>query len=66
MASGHAQGGYWAEFDDQAPVKREGQLIFFAHFLHLGGRWEQFVKKSPLRDTGNRASQVVDVLMAPR
>jgi len=55
-------GRYWAEFDDQAPVTREGQLIFFAQFLHLGGRWEQFVRKSPLRYTGNRGSEVVDVL----
>ncbi len=42
-------GRYWAEFDDQAPVTREGQLIFFAQFLQVGGRWERFVKKSPLR-----------------
>ena len=26
-------GRYWAEFDDEAPVTREGQLIFFAQFL---------------------------------
>ena len=45
-------GRYWAEFDDQAAVTREGQLIFFAQFLHTGGRWEQFVEKSPLTYTG--------------
>ena len=55
-------GRYWAEFDDEAPVTREGQLIFFAQFLHLGGRWERFVGKTPLRYTGNRGSAVVDVL----
>ena len=55
-------GRYWAEFDDEAPVTREGQLIFFAQFLHTGGRWEQFIKRSPLTYTGNRGSKVVDVL----
>jgi hypothetical protein len=55
-------GRYWAEFDDQAPVTREGQLIFFAQFLHVGARWERFVQRSPLRYTGNRGSAVVDVL----
>ena len=55
-------GRYFAEFDDQAPVTREGQLIFFAQFLHTGGRWEQLVKKSPLSYIGNRGSAVVDVL----
>jgi hypothetical protein len=55
-------GRYFAEFDDQAPVTREGQLIFFAQFLHAGGRWQQFVERSPLRYTGNRGSAVVDVL----
>lgn len=35
-------GRYYAEFDDQAPVTREGQLIFFAQFLHAGGRWSQW------------------------
>jgi hypothetical protein len=55
-------GRYWAEFDDQAPVTREGQLIFFAQFLHLSGRWERFVGRAPLRYTGNRGSAVVDVL----
>ena len=31
-------GRYFAEFDDEAPVTREGQLLFFAQFLHAGGR----------------------------
>jgi hypothetical protein len=55
-------GRYWAEFDDEAPVTREEQLIFSAQFLHVGGRWEQFLQKSPLAYTGNRGSKVVDML----
>jgi hypothetical protein len=55
-------GRYYAELDYEAPVTREGQLIFFAQFLHTGGRWEQFIESSPLRYEGNRGSQVVDVL----
>lgn len=55
-------GRYYAELDYEAPVTREGQLVFFAQFLHTGGRWEQFVKNSPLRYEGNRGSRVVDVL----
>ena len=55
-------GRYWAEFDDEAPVTREGQRIFFARFLHTGGRWQQFVDKSPLAYRGNRGSKVGDVL----
>jgi len=31
-------GRYFAELDVDAPVTREGQLIFFAQFLHSGGR----------------------------
>jgi hypothetical protein len=55
-------GRYFAEFDDEAPVTREGQLIFFAQFLHTGGRWDRFLKNSPLAYIGNRGSKVVDVL----
>ena len=55
-------GRYFAEFDDQAPVTREGQLLFFAQFLHAGGRWERFVSNTPLDYVGNRGSAVVDVL----
>ena len=43
-------------------MTREGQLIFFAQFLHTGGRWQSFLEKSPLRYEGNRGSAVVDVL----
>ena len=55
-------GRYYAEFDDQAPVTREGQLIFFAQFLHSSGRWRRFLEASPLSYTGNRGSAVGDVL----
>ena len=57
-------GRYFAEFDDQAPVTREGQLLFFAQFLQAGGRWERFVSNTPLYYVGNRGSAVVDVLKA--
>ena len=55
-------GRYYAEFDDQAPVTREGQLIFFAQFLHSGARWERLLRACPLHYHGNRGSAVVDVL----
>jgi hypothetical protein len=55
-------GRYFAEFDDQTPVTREGQLLFFAQFLHAGGRWERFVSNTALYYVGNRGSAVVDVL----
>ena len=41
-------GRYYAEFDDQAPVTREGQLIFFAQFLHSGGRWARLLRGDTL------------------
>src|SRR5262245_64663220 len=53
-------GRYFAEFDDEAPVTREGQLLFFAQFLHAGGRWERFVSNTPLHYVGNRGSAVVE------
>lgn len=55
-------GRYYAEWDDQAPVTREGQLIFFFQFLHAGGRWEEFLRTSPLRYTGNRGSGAIKVM----
>ena len=55
-------GRYFAEFDQDVPVTREGQLIFFAQFLHVGGRWEQFLERCPLRYHGNRGSEVVNVV----
>lgn len=55
-------GRYYAEIEVDAPVTREGQLIFFAQFLHSGGRWAQLLAGGPLRYEGNRGSAVVDVL----
>src|SRR5437762_3089934 len=55
-------GRYFAELDVDAPVTREGQLIFFAQFLHSGGRWARLLSGCPLRYEGNRGSAVVDVL----
>lgn len=55
-------GRYYAEFDDAAPVTREGQLIFFAQFLHTAGLWERFLSGTPLAYEGNRGSAVGDVL----
>ena len=46
-------GRFHAEWDDQAPVIREGQLIFFFQFLQAGGRWDTFLSKCPLHHTGN-------------
>lgn len=55
-------GRYYAELDIEAPVTREGQLIFFAQFLQTSGRWAQMLAGCPLRYEGNRGSAVVDVL----
>ena len=41
-------GRVYAEWDDLAPVTREGQLIFFFQFLHTGGRWQEFLRECPL------------------
>jgi hypothetical protein len=49
-------GRFHAEWDDQAPVTREGQLIFFFQFLQAGGRWQEFLRDCPLHYTGNRGS----------
>jgi hypothetical protein len=55
-------GRFYAEWDDESPVTREGQLIFFFQFLHAGGRWEQFLKNCPLQYTGNRGSGALNVM----
>jgi len=41
-------GRFYAEWDTEAPVTREGQLIFFFQFLHAGGRWKDFLRRFPL------------------
>jgi hypothetical protein len=55
-------GRYYAELDLEAPVTREGQVIFFAQFLHSGGRWARLLEGCPLRYHGNRGSEVADVI----
>jgi len=55
-------GRFYAEWDDQSPVTREGQLIFFFQFLQTGGRWEQFLDTCPLTYTGNRGSGATNVM----
>ena len=36
-------GRFYAEWDVDAPVTREGQLIFFFQFLQAGDRWKEFL-----------------------
>jgi hypothetical protein len=55
-------GRFYAEWDDESPVSREGQLIFFFQFLHAGGRWEHFLENCPLYYTGNRGSGALNVM----
>jgi hypothetical protein len=55
-------GRFYAEWDDESPVSREGQLIFFFQFLQAGGRWEQFLRECPLHYTGNRGSGALNVM----
>ena len=55
-------GRFYAEWDEQAPVTREGQLIFFFQFLQAGGRWEEFLRECPLSYTGNRGSGALNVM----
>ncbi len=50
-------GRYYAELDLDAPVTREGQLIFFAQFLHTGGRGARLLEGCPLRYHGNRGNR---------
>lgn len=55
-------GRFFAEWDPDAPVTREGQLIFFFQFLHAGGRWEEFMRGCPLHYSGNRGSGARNVM----
>lgn len=52
----------YAEGDPEAPVTREGRLVFFFQFLHVGGRWEELLRDCPIRYTGNRGSGARNVL----
>lgn len=51
-------GRFYAEWETEAPVTREGQLIFFFQFLQAGERWREFMSGCPLSHTGNRRSGV--------
>ena len=55
-------GRFYAEFDPETPLSREGQLVFFAQFLHANQRWQRFLHSCPLAYIGTRASKVVNVL----
>jgi len=55
-------GCFHAEWDDQAPVTREGQLIYFFQFLHVGGRWEEFLRGCPLHCSGTRSRGTRNVM----
>ena len=55
-------GRFYAEWAGDAPVTREGQLIFFFQFLQTGGRWEEFLRDCPLTYTGNRGSGATNVM----
>ena len=49
-------GRVYAEWNDDLPVTREGQLIFFFQFLNAGGRWSEFLADTPLQYQGNQGS----------
>jgi len=51
-----------AEWCDEAPVTREGSLLFFFQFLKAGGRWEELLKLIPLTYQSNNASEPKDVI----
>jgi len=45
-----------------APVTREGELIFFAQFLKTGERWKRLFKQCPLEYIGNQGSGIVNTI----
>jgi len=55
-------GRFFAEWDDETPTTREGQLVFFFQFLEAGGRWKNLLKRCPLSYSGNRGSGALDVM----
>jgi hypothetical protein len=55
-------GRFYAEWDDETPTTRDGQLIFFFQFLEAGGRWEQLMDNCPLHYRGNRGSGAQNVI----
>jgi hypothetical protein len=55
-------GRYHVQWDDSAPMTPLGQMVFFAQFLHAGGRWEDFCKEAPFGFTSPNAPSHKDVL----
>ena len=55
-------GRFYAEWAQDTPTTREGQLLFFAQFLRAGHRWEDFLRDCPLTYGGNRGSGAANVL----
>ena len=55
-------GRFYAEWDDQSPVTREGQPIFFFQFLQGGGRWSAFLRDCLLHYKGNRGSGAINFI----
>ena len=55
-------GRFYAEWETQTPITREGQLVFFFQFLKAGVRWEEFMRQCPLVYVGNRASGALNVM----
>jgi hypothetical protein len=55
-------GRFYAEWESQTPVTREGQLIFFFQFLAAGDRWQEFLANCPLSYMGNRGSGKLNVM----
>ena len=51
-----------AEWCLDAPMTREGSLLFFFQFLAAGGRWAELVKRIPLVYQSNNASHPRDVI----
>jgi Transposase DDE domain group 1 len=55
-------GRVYAEFDDDAPVTRDGALLFFFQFLQLTDRWQLLTRDIPLHYRSNNASDPKDVV----
>ena len=55
-------GRFYAEWDEDMPRTRDGQLIFFFQFSKAGGRWEQLKEHCPLSYSGNRGSGAHNVI----
>ena len=49
-------GRFFAGWETQAPVTREGQLMLFFEFLHAGERWRELMRECPLSYSANRGT----------